>query len=53
MELLVEAALADGRNEIQLEVRGDNSYAIEFYKKRGFRDCFNPRGILSKQVLVT
>lgn len=34
-ELLVEAALADGRNEIQLEVRGDNSYAIEFYKKRG------------------
>ena len=34
-ELLVEAALVDGRNEIQLEVRGDNSYAIEFYKKRG------------------
>ena len=34
-KLLVEAALADGRNEIQLEVRGDNSYAIEFYKKRG------------------
>ena len=34
-KLLVEAALADGRNEIQLEVLGDNSYAIEFYKKRG------------------
>jgi ribosomal protein S18 acetylase RimI-like enzyme len=34
-ELLVEAALADGRNEIQLEVRGDNEFAIEFYKRRG------------------
>ena len=34
-ELLVDAALADGRNEIQLEVRGDNEFAIEFYKKRG------------------
>lgn len=34
-ELLVEAAVADGRNEIQLEVRGDNQFAIDFYKKRG------------------
>ena len=34
-ELLVDAALADGRNEIQLEVRGDNEFAIEFYKRRG------------------
>ena len=34
-ELLVDAAIADGRNEIQLEVRGDNEFAIEFYKKRG------------------
>ena len=34
-EMLVDAALADGRNEIQLEVRGDNEFAIEFYKRRG------------------
>ena len=34
-ELLVEAVLADGRDEIQLEVRGDNEFAIEFYKRRG------------------
>ena len=34
-ELLVDAALADCRNEIQLEVRGDNEFAIEFYKRRG------------------
>ena len=34
-KLLVDAALADGRNEIQLEVRGDNEFAIEFYKRRG------------------
>lgn len=34
-DLLVDAALADGRNEIQLEVRGDNEFAIEFYKNRG------------------
>ena len=34
-ELLVDAVLADGRNEIQLEVRGDNEFAIEFYKRRG------------------
>lgn len=36
-ELLVDATLADGRNEIQLEVRGDNEFAIEFYKKRGLK----------------
>ena len=34
-KLLVDAALADGGNEIQLEVRGDNEFAIEFYKRRG------------------
>ncbi|MGB0602138.1 MAG: GNAT family N-acetyltransferase [Candidatus Poseidoniaceae archaeon] len=34
-EMLVDAAFADGRNEIQLEVRGDNKFAIEFYKRRG------------------
>tara|TARA_B100001113_G_scaffold331876_1_gene308522 strand:+ start:1782 stop:2261 length:480 start_codon:yes stop_codon:yes gene_type:complete len=33
--LLVEAARKDSHNEIQLEVRGDNLFAIEFYRKRG------------------
>lgn len=33
--LLVDAAKLEGRNFIQLEVRGDNNFAIEFYKKRG------------------
>lgn len=33
--LLVEASISDGHNEIQLEVRGDNVFAIEFYRNRG------------------
>ena len=33
--LLVEASIADGHSEIQLEVRGDNLFAIDFYRKRG------------------
>ena len=33
--LLVEAARKDSHNEIQLEVRGDNLFAIEFYRRRG------------------
>ncbi len=33
--LLLEAARKDGHTEIQLEVRGDNEYAIEFYRRRG------------------
>ena len=31
-DLLVEASLGDGHKEIQLEVRADNEFAIEFYK---------------------
>lgn len=34
-DLLIEAASASGHREIQLEVRGDNEFAIDFYKKRG------------------
>ena len=34
-KLLVEAAISEGRDEIQLEVRGDNKFAIDFYKRRG------------------
>ena len=34
-DLLVEAARSDGHSEIQLEVRGDNLFAIEFYRRRG------------------
>ena len=34
-ESLVRAARQDGHQEIQLEVRGDNEFAIEFYKRRG------------------
>lgn len=34
-EHLVVAARADGIKEIQLEVRGDNEFAIEFYRRRG------------------
>jgi len=33
--LLVEAARRDGHSEIQLEVRGDNEFAINFYRNRG------------------
>ena len=34
-KLLVEAAISEGCDEIQLEVRGDNKFAIDFYKRRG------------------
>jgi ribosomal protein S18 acetylase RimI-like enzyme len=34
-ELLLVAARADGIQEIQLEVRGDNEFAIDFYRRRG------------------
>ncbi|MAV02978.1 MAG: hypothetical protein CMA19_01730 [Euryarchaeota archaeon] len=34
-DFLVEAARHDGHSEIQLEVRGDNEFAIDFYRKRG------------------
>lgn len=34
-KLLLAAARADGHTEIQLEVRGDNEHAIEFYRRRG------------------
>ena len=33
--LLVETARREGHSEIQLEVRGDNEFAINFYRKRG------------------
>ncbi len=33
--ILVNASRHDGHKEIQLEVRGDNQFAIEFYRKRG------------------
>ncbi len=33
-DMLVEAARSDGHSEIQLEVRGDNQFAIEFYRRR-------------------
>ena len=32
---LLAAARADGHTEVQLEVRGDNLHAIEFYRRRG------------------
>tara|TARA_B100001113_G_scaffold336768_1_gene317382 strand:- start:805 stop:1281 length:477 start_codon:yes stop_codon:yes gene_type:complete len=32
---LVETARSELHKEIQLEVRGDNSFAIEFYRRRG------------------
>ena len=34
-EILLAAARADSMSEIQLEVRGDNTFAIEFYRRRG------------------
>ena len=34
-EILVEAVRNDGHSEIQLEVRGDNQFAIDFYRRRG------------------
>ena len=34
-EILLAAARADSMTEIQLEVRGDNTFAIEFYRRRG------------------
>ena len=33
-DILVEAARSDGHSEIQLEGRGDNQFASEFYRKR-------------------
>ena len=33
--LLLAAAREDGHTEVQLEVRGDNLHAIEFYRRRG------------------
>ena len=33
--ILLNAARNDGHKEIQLEVRGDNQFAIEFYRRRG------------------
>lgn len=32
---LLAAAREDGHTEVQLEVRGDNLHAIEFYRRRG------------------
>ncbi len=32
---LIDTARGQGFKEIQLEVRGDNEFAIEFYRKRG------------------
>ena len=34
-DILVEAARNEGHSEIQLEVRGDNQFAIDFYRRRG------------------
>ena len=34
-EMVIEDARSDGHSEIQLEVRGDNQFAIEFYRRRG------------------
>ena len=34
-EHLLTAARADSMKEIQLEVRGDNKFGIEFYRRRG------------------
>ena len=34
-EHLLSAVREDGMKEIQLEVRGDNTFAIEFYRRRG------------------
>ncbi|MDC0556394.1 GNAT family N-acetyltransferase [Candidatus Poseidoniaceae archaeon] len=34
-EHLLVAARADGIKEVQLEVRGDNQFAIDFYRRRG------------------
>ena len=36
-DILLEAARSDGHSEIQLEVRGDNQFAIDFYRKRGLK----------------
>jgi len=33
--ILLNAARNDGHNEVQLEVRGDNRFAIDFYRRRG------------------
>tara|TARA_B110000196_G_scaffold303183_1_gene298816 strand:+ start:168 stop:581 length:414 start_codon:yes stop_codon:yes gene_type:complete len=33
--ILLNAARNDGHNEVQLEVRGDNQFAIDFYRRRG------------------
>ena len=32
---MVDSARGQGFKEIQLEVRGDNEFAIEFYRNRG------------------
>ena len=34
-DILVEAARNEGHSEIQLEVRGANQFAIDFYRSRG------------------
>ena len=34
-DLLIDAARRGGHSEVQLEVRGDNEFAIEFYRRRG------------------
>ena len=34
-DLLIAACRRDSHNEIQLEVRGDNQFAIDFYRRRG------------------
>lgn len=33
--ILLNAARNDGHTEVQLEVRGDNQFAIDFYRRRG------------------
>ena len=33
--ILLNAARNDGHSEVQLEVRGDNQFAIDFYRRRG------------------
>ena len=33
--MLIDAARRGGHSEVQLEVRGDNEFAIEFYRRRG------------------
>lgn len=43
-ELLIEAARNGGHTEIQLEVRGDNKFAIDFYKRRGLETISTLKG---------